>query len=77
MTTTGTRRSPAAPAIVSLVLLAATLLAVPAPPAFAGNQVSPAGTSTTRVTVPEPATLIFAGLAGLAVFQRNQKHRLR
>jgi hypothetical protein len=77
MTTTETRRSPAAPAIVSLVLLAAILLFAAFAPAFADDQATDSGATPAQAMVPEPATLIFVGITGLALFHRSGKQRLR
>jgi hypothetical protein len=77
MTTTGTRRSPAAPAILSLVLLATVLLTAAVAPTYANEDGAPAATSTAQPMVPEPATLIFVGVAGLVLFHRNGKERIR
>jgi hypothetical protein len=77
MTTTGTCRSPAAPAILSLVLLATVLLTVAVAPTYADEQGSPTATAAARPMVPEPATLIFVGVAGLVLFHRSGKQRVR
>jgi len=77
MTTSDTRRSPAAPARWLPALLAIVVLILGAvaevhaqdldglDPAFAP-----------RVLVPEPATLLFVVIAGMAMFRRRARHRL-
>jgi len=76
MTTTGTLGSSAAPAILSLALLAALLLAMSGTPAIAGQDGQTASDSGRPVLMPEPMTLVFVGVAGLAFFRKMGKQRL-
>ncbi|MBN2561193.1 MAG: PEP-CTERM sorting domain-containing protein [Phycisphaerae bacterium] len=78
MTTTGTFRPPAAAVLVPLVLLAASILAGPAAPlALADVPDALAAGGSSPVLVPEPATLLFVSVAGLVLFGRRRRGRLR
>jgi hypothetical protein len=76
MTTTGTRGSPAGPAILSLVLLATLLLLAAAGPMAADDGGQSTSKDSRPMLMPEPMTLVFVGVAGLALFRRTGRARL-
>ncbi|MFH1417448.1 MAG: PEP-CTERM sorting domain-containing protein [Planctomycetota bacterium] len=77
MTTSDTRRSSAAPARWLPALLAIVVLILGAVAQVHAQDLDGLDPDfATRVLVPEPATLLFVGAAGMALFRRRARHRL-
>lgn len=75
MTTTCVRWSSSRPALLLLALLATLVLVGPIAPVAAEGVGDNGGVQATPL--PEPATLLFVSAAGLALFWRRTRQRVR